>query len=113
LASATGRRHISVARDNHRGGGERRAARYADQRGIGERVAEQALHHPAAGGQQGADDDCECDPRQPDRPKHQPVALDECRIAGGKAESGNDAAERDTRSADRCGDGRGHNENDQ
>jgi hypothetical protein len=108
-----GRGQITVAHDDHGRGCERCSARYADQRGIGERIAEQALHHRAASGQQAADDDRKRNAGQSDRPEHQPIAIDECRVAGRKPERGGDAAERDACGADGCGDGGRQQKNDE
>ena len=69
------REHAVADHDRERGG-EARARRDAGERRIGERIAEQPLHHGAAGGEQRADHDGERDARQPDRPQHQLVARD-------------------------------------
>ena len=66
----------AVADHDRERGGEARARRDAGERRIGERIAEQPLHHGAAGREQRADHDGERDARQADRPQHQLVARD-------------------------------------
>ena len=61
---------------------ERAAGGDADQRGIGQRIAKQALHDGAGHREQGADHGGRRDARNPDRPQHQLVARRQ-RIGGG------------------------------
>ena len=76
----------------------------ADQRGIGERVAEQPLHDRAGHGQQGADHGGDRDARDADRPEHQLVAGEDGGIGGAaKAERGPQAGEGNAGGADGCG----------
>ena len=93
--------------------GEAGAGRDAGQHRIGERVAEQALHHGAAGREQRADHHGERDARQPHRPQHELVARGERGVAARhKAERGGQAAQRNAGRADRCGNRRRRNERD-
>ncbi len=89
--------------DNGHRRGERATARDADQRGIGERVAEQPLHDGTARRQQAADDGRDRDPRQSHRPEHELIAGERGRIAvaGRKPERGGQTCDRDTGGADR------------
>ena len=64
----------AVGEDDRGGGGEGAAGGNADQRRIGERIAEQALHDGAGHREQGADHGRCRDPRNPDRPQHELVA---------------------------------------
>jgi hypothetical protein len=98
------RRQIAISDDDRGCGRKGGAARHSDQRGISQRIAEQALHDGAGESKQRADHDRECDPRQPDRPQHQPVPIDARRVAVDHAQRRGQAAERDTRRPDGCGD---------
>ena len=81
---------------------KRAAAGDADQRGIGERIAEQALHDRAGRGEQAADHRGRRDPGDPDRPQHELVArghgIGGC--VAGKAERGGQPREGNAGRAD-------------
>ena len=87
------------------------ARRDAGEHRIGERIAEQALHHGAAGREQRADHHGKRDARQPHRPQHELVARGERGVVAlHKAERGGQAAQRNAGSADRGGNRRRRNE---
>ena len=102
----------AVAEHDGGGGGERGARGYADQAGLGQRIAEQALHDGARGRQHRADHAGHGDARQADRPQHQPVALDQRRVAGREAGGRQQPRQRNAGGADGGGDRRHDDEDD-
>ena len=92
---------LAVGEDDRGRGGERAAAGDADQRRIGEGVAEQSLHDRAGHREQAADHRGGRDPRNPDRPQHELVARDMRmrRASADKAERGRKPGQRNARGA--------------
>ena len=100
-------RQQPIADHDGEGGRERRAAGDADQARLGQRIAEQPLHDGAGRREHRADHAGHGDARQPDRPQHEPVALDRAGSPSTSPKRRQQPLQRNAGRADRGGDHRG------